>query len=102
MTTVYGYIDTNGDIISGSGNFNVTRIDLGLWDITFKENTFINTPAVTVSQLSSDGSDTTDHGGSTLDNANLVILNKSRVRIKTGDDSGKPKNRHFTFIAIGN
>lgn len=100
MRIVYGNIESDGGIISGSGGFDVSLVDTGLWDIHFDVH-FNNIPAVTASQLYSDSSDTTGHGGSTLDNVTLVSLDKNRVRLKTGNASGEPRNRHFTFIAIG-
>jgi len=95
---IRGSVGSDGSIVSGGG-FSVVWAGTGLYDIYFT-TPFSDRPTATASQVypSFDGF---GGGGSTLDNAVIVGLSSTRLRIKTGDSDGDVSNRNFTFIVIG-
>lgn len=99
-TTIYGCINADGSIRSGSSGFNPTKLEKGIYLITFC-SCFCNTPAVVVTQNYPDWESFSSGGGSTRDNAVIIAVNKDKVKIKTGNGDGDPIDRNFTFIAIG-
>jgi hypothetical protein len=95
--TISGYVLGTGQIESGQG-FKVDRVQAGLYTIIFND-TFDTMPAVVATQqfdVNHSGM-----GGSTLDNAVVVTIQKDRTRIKVGDSVGNPTDRNFAFTAIG-
>jgi len=98
-TFVSGVVDPFGKVFSGAG-FKVEKVDTGLCTIIFTEE-FNTVPAVTATQIYPWPFDADSKGGDTRDNAVIVYIAVDRVRIKTGDDEGKAKNRAFSFIAAG-
>jgi hypothetical protein len=96
--TIYGLIGGGGEILSGSADFTVQRVEVGLYTVFFNRS-FSAQPAVIVSQVYP--SDIDSAGGSTLDNAVVVGITPERFRVKTGDPSGAASDRSFAFLAIG-
>jgi len=95
---VTGYIDAAGKVKGGTGGFTVEHVDAGVYTVIFQP-AFLTTPVVVTSQVFPD--ELYSKGGSTLDNALLIGVDNTRVRIHTGDGSGKTTDRVFTFIAMG-
>ena len=96
--TVTGFVDPNGTVLGGTGGFVVEHVDNGVYTILFQPQ-FVTTPVVVTSQVYPN--DLYSKGGSTLDNALLIGVDQTRVRIHTGDGKGNGWDRAFTFIAIG-
>lgn len=93
-TTIYGTIGKDGNIISGSG-FEVTKQQTGQFTIDFEMN-FKEVPAIVGSQ--------TGWGKlseNTLDNVVFPFLSNGSATALTGDASGHPSSRQFSFIAMG-
>jgi len=95
VVTVFGSIQSNGTIVSGSGNFSVKRESTGNYTILFN-TPFNNNPAITASQWGY-GS-----GESTLDNVIFPSVSGGSASAQTGDGGGHYSDRNFSFIAIGN
>jgi len=93
--TLWGSIEKDGTIVSGSGGFSVKRESTGNYSILFK-NQFTNNPAMTGAQWGY-GS-----GESTLDNVIFPSLSGGGATVQTGDGGGHYTDRNFSFIAIGN
>jgi hypothetical protein len=98
MTTVtlWGNVDTNGNVVTGSGGFQVEQQATGKYLITFSP-TFSGEPAIVGSQVNFGNS-----GEDTRDNVIFPYLSSSSATAVTGDASGDPQNRAFSFIVIGN
>lgn len=104
LRMIRGTVKADGSKLEGSG-FTVTRDRTGVYDVTFS-TAFTDRPTVVVSQQFPDDNHTSggkisDTGGNTRDNALVVGVTNSMVRIKTGDGDGDASNRRFHFIAIG-
>lgn len=93
--TLFGSIQSNGTIVSGSGNFSVKRESNGNYTILFN-TPFTNNPAIVGSQWGF-GS-----GQSTLDNVIFSTVSGGSAEVQTGDSKGNYTDRNFSFIAIGN
>jgi hypothetical protein len=91
---VSGVVDGTGTAQAAVG-FTVTKVETGLYDITFAPP-FAAIPAASVTQIWT-GSEPSD----TRDNAILVSLEQTKMRVKTGNNTGAPTDRSFSFIAIG-
>jgi hypothetical protein len=109
MASVWGTINafgtTSPTIHSGSGNFSIIRLGTGSYLIDFADNTFSETPALSVTQQysgSSSWNDFSSGGGDTRDNSVIVALDSSQAKIKTGNNEGAASDRNFSFIATGN
>ncbi|NSZ17882.1 hypothetical protein [Agrobacterium vitis] len=93
--TIWGTINANGTILSGSGDFAVSRTGNGQYQIQFNDD-FSATPAIVGSQVL---------GGSLsqnpLDNLVFPFLNKNGATALTGDAHGNQGDRNFSFIVIG-
>ncbi|MGH2507301.1 MAG: hypothetical protein ACRDHZ_07835 [Ktedonobacteraceae bacterium] len=102
----WGHIKDNGSIAFGSGNFSVTKVSTGVYDIAFK-SAFTSLPSVIVTQVFPDVDsintvgNITSAGGSVLDNAVVVGIIKEQCRIKTGGGDGVAADRRFSFLAYG-
>src|SRR5262249_31424348 len=90
---VAGYIDANGNIIKGTGDFTVVHRTTGHYQIIF-EPRFTNIISVIATQVY-----TPD--GSTLDNAVIVNITNEQCYLHTGDAGGNNSDRQFCFIAVG-
>lgn len=92
--TIYGTINKDGVILSGSG-FSVTKHQTGQFIIDFEQE-FKDIPAIVGSQ--------TGWGKlseNTLDNVVFPFLSNGSATALTGDSSGDPSSRQFSFIAMG-
>ncbi len=92
--TIYGTIGKDGNIISGSG-FEVTKQQTGQFTIDFEQN-FNDIPAIVSSQTGYGNLDE-----NTMDNVVFPFLSAGSATAITGDASGHPSSRQFSFIAIG-
>ena len=104
LRTIRGTVKADGSKLEGAG-FSVSRPHTGTYDVTFS-SAFSDRPTVVVSQQHPDDNNTSsgkisDRGGNTRDNATVVGVTNSMVRIKTGNGDGDASNRRFHFIAIG-
>ncbi|MBP1764942.1 MAG: hypothetical protein H6Q70_281 [Firmicutes bacterium] len=99
-TTIYGCVNADGSVHSGSECFNPTKLETGIYLITFR-SCFCTTPAVVLTQNYPDWESFSSSGGSTRDNVVIIAVNKDKVKVKTGNGDGDPTDRNFTFIAIG-
>lgn len=99
-----GAVNKDGTILSkrsdGTPGFKVTHLGTGLYLVAF-DLPFTSMPAVVATQNYPGWDDFTSNGGSTRDNAVVVALNETEVKIKTGDGNGSASDRNFCFIAMG-
>jgi hypothetical protein len=95
---VTGFVDKDGNVLSGTGGFIVDRIETGIYSIIFTP-AFLTRPVVVTSQVFPN--ELFSKGGNTRDNSLLIGIGHDRARIKTGDGNGNADNRAFTFIAMG-
>ncbi|WP_156438291.1 hypothetical protein [Burkholderia sp. BDU5] len=92
---IWGSVNANGSINSGSKDFRVERTDTGKYVITFNTQ-FSVTPAVVATQ-----NNFGDSGQSNMDGVSAPFVNAGYCQINTGDNSNKFQDRSFGFIAIG-
>ena len=92
----WGYINADGTIKDGSGDFTVTRVDNGVYQVSFSRE-FIATPAVVGSQTGYGSL-----GQANTDGVAFPFVEQISFTAKTGDSKGSAQNRSFSFIAIGN
>ncbi|MEZ4309829.1 MAG: hypothetical protein R3F14_17465 [Polyangiaceae bacterium] len=97
---IAGYVGSAGNIVSSSpsGSFSVVRVGQGLYEVTFRDSFSIE-PAAAATQIRDDGGD--GQGANTKANVTMPILERSRVRFKTGNSDGNAVNRDFSFIVVG-
>ncbi|MDN7919233.1 hypothetical protein QZM99_14180 [Burkholderia gladioli] len=96
-STVWGSVDQDGNILSGSGDFSVENPSSGIYKIIF-ENTFNGIPAVVATQ--NNWGKTSEQN---TDGVVVPVVNNNYCNIVTGNASGSQQiNRAFGFIAIGN
>jgi hypothetical protein len=94
-TIIWGSINANGTIQSGSGNFNVERQSTGNYLIGF-DTKFSVEPAVV--------GDQNNFNSSTQDPRDGVVfpfVTTNTFTALTADSGGKLTDRSFGFIAIG-
>jgi len=91
--SVHGGINENGT------GYTTIWVATGICDITFNSS-FPGRPSASVTQAFG-GLDAFDSGGDTRDNAVIVGINTTRLRVKVGDSAGAPSNRDFSFLVIG-
>ena len=97
---IFGNINENGTINTGEG-FTCTRNAEGKYEITF-DIPFLNKPAVQVTQIYPDINNTNDtYTGSILDNAVIFGLHADYFFCSMGGADGTPRDRDFSFIALG-
>jgi hypothetical protein len=99
LRIVRGTVQANGTIAVGIGFSvsSVSPIGPGLYDITF-DQPFSARPSASVTQVFPGNS---EQGGDTRDNAVLVVIDATRIRVKTGNSVGDATDRDFTFVVIG-
>ena len=95
-TTIGGYIDTDGSILSGS-DFTVIRQSRGKYLVTF-HTAFSAKPAIVVTQVYPKSFSS---NGSTKDNAVITDIDKDKFQYITGKSDGYLDDRAASFIAIG-
>jgi hypothetical protein len=93
-----GCVNSNGSVDSGAG-FTVSRGGIGIYDITFK-TAFTGRPTGVVSQVYPNFDDF-GPGGDTRDNAVVLGISASKMRVKMGDGAGAASDRYFCFIVVG-
>lgn len=103
--TIYGNVNADGSIHSGSGDFQVIPEGTnGVYTLIFKQS-FSSIPTVILTQkYSNSPSNWTDFpsdGGDTRDNAVLIAVNQDKAKLKTGDSTGGGTDRDFGFMATG-
>lgn len=101
--TIYGYVDSDGTILKGSG-FKTVHDDTGVYTLMFDNasdgsDIFNDTPVVVVSQVYT--GEMSYGGGDVTDNALVIALAIDRAKILTGNKNDNHQNRQFTFIAVG-
>ncbi|GAA2113890.1 hypothetical protein [Streptomyces synnematoformans] len=89
---VFGNVDAEGNAVSGSGDFWVTRESTGRYAIVF-QNAFTTLPSVT--------SNIWGDGWYTLDNTQAAVIETGRIVIVTGNSNGQYSNRGFSFQVVG-
>ena len=94
---VWGTIDANGTIVSGSGDFRVLKTGSGVYNITFNHH-FSAIPAISGSQTRLGAL-----GEWPTDNVVFPFLNENSATAITGNGSagGNQSDRSFSFIAVG-
>lgn len=97
---VYGNINADGTIKSGSGDFTVVQEGNGEYTIVFTQ-AFANMPTVVTTQNYKDWDDFTYNGGSTYDNTVIIAISNSKFKMQAGGGSGSKTERNWTFIAVG-
>ncbi len=111
---VRGTVRFNTQIVAGGAGFEVKREQVapGFFDITFFPP-FSDMPSASVTIVqnkeikfdTSDGSqpnpDFGNRGRNTKENAVIVAISSTAMRIKTGNAEGNAENQNFTFVAIG-
>ncbi|SUB01875.1 Uncharacterised protein [Pannonibacter phragmitetus] len=100
MTTIWGVVNANGTIASGSGgegdyDFAVINEGPGVYQISFNGN-FAGLPAITGSQVLWG-----TLSESPLDNVVFPYLTAASATAITGASNGSQQNRSFSFIAVG-
>jgi hypothetical protein len=95
IRTIWGSVNADGSIASGSEDFSVTNVETGVYVIGFTTN-FRSLPAVVASQ-NRYGS----VGEYNTDGVALPMVTASSATAVTGDSGGKKQNRSFGFIATG-
>jgi hypothetical protein len=99
------YWDGNDQGRGTADGYSVAKIDTGLYDIKFKQP-FSDLPGASVTQVYTPGADPFNEnnnstGGAPLDNAVIVAVSKTRLRLKTGTSNQKVEDRAFSFVVIG-
>ncbi|CAL9675115.1 hypothetical protein [Streptomyces sp. enrichment culture] len=89
---MWGDIDANGDVHSGSGNFYVFKDDTGRYRIEF-QHPFAAVPSVTANIRG--------EGWRMLDNTHVNVIETGHTVITTGHDRGDWADRPFSFQVIG-
>jgi hypothetical protein len=97
--TSWGYIEADGTIKSGSGDFTIDVVGDGQFFINFSKD-FADIPAVNVTCNLAMGTGS-DGGGNTVNNnAILIDVDAGKARVLTGHGTDR-YSRAFTFTAIG-
>jgi hypothetical protein len=91
-TILWGSINTDGTIASGSGGFWVGRQGPGMYVITFPS--FAGPPAIV-------GSQTRNRSVDNRDGVVFPWVNSNYAIAVTGNANGNQENRSFSFIAVG-
>src|SRR5579872_5600748 len=89
---IRGKVNANGSVGAGSG-FTASKISTGYYQITFS-SAFSSLPIAVATQYLPSTSDTRD-------NAVIVDLATSLIKVKVGTGGGAVADRDFTFIAVG-
>lgn len=97
---VWGNVNANGSIYSGSGDFRVVKEDTGSYVILYN-TPFSQSPSVLNTENYPGWISIDDDGGNTKDNTVLVASLTDRCKIITGNDGGDRKDRNFSFAALG-
>ena len=97
---LYGTVNLNGSQHVPSLDYRVTPRGWGRYLIQFSQS-FPSTPGASVSQNFPHWGDFNNNGGSTLDNAVIVALDKNQMLVKTGNNTGEGTDRNFSFLVIG-
>lgn len=96
--TIWGLIDKQGRIMSGSGGYRVDKevSQPGLYKITFDEE-FLDLPAITGNQVNFESLEQDPRDGVVF-----PVLDRYSVKVIVGKSTGTHEEREFSFIAIGN
>lgn len=94
---VYGYIDADGTLITGSGIYNIDHEAPGVYGVTFT-TPFGSTPAVSATQVYNGEQDYA--GGYLTDNAVIIYIDNTMAKFLTGAGTDH-QDRKFSFIAVG-
>ncbi len=97
---VWGNVNANGTVYSGSGDFRVVREDTGSYVVLYN-TVFSGVPSVVSTENYPGWGDINQDGGNTKDNTVLVASLSDRCKINTGNDDGDRKDRNFSFTAMG-
>ncbi|KGU73545.1 hypothetical protein [Burkholderia pseudomallei] len=92
---IWGSVNADGSIKSGSDDFAVERTAEGKYTVSFN-NGFSVTPAVVATQ-----NNLGNPNQSNQDGVVVPFVNRNSFEIVTGNNSGNNQNRSFGFIAIG-
>lgn len=99
---IFGNINADGSVYSGSGDFSVVAEgdNSGEYTIIFR-NPFSEVPSTSAIQNYPTWNDFRSNGGDTRDNVTLIAIDKDKVKLKTGDSNGLGVDRNFSFIVVG-
>ncbi|MFJ3583116.1 hypothetical protein ACIPPS_12925 [Streptomyces sp. NPDC090127] len=89
---VYGNINSDGSVQSGSGDFLVTKEGTGRYSIAFQRS---------FSSLPSANATLWGDGWNLVDNTQIAAIESGRIVVITGDYYGQYGDRGFSFQAIG-
>lgn len=90
--TVFGNVNGDGGVHSGSGDFLVTRQSTGRYSIAFQAP-FTTVPSATATMRG--------ENWYLLDNAHIAVVEAGRIVVTTGDSNGALADRPFSFHVIG-
>ncbi|WP_394203062.1 hypothetical protein [Shewanella waksmanii] len=97
-TIIGGNINADGTLYSGN-YVSVIKESTGIYEITFAE-AFSKVPSILLTQNHPSWGDFSSKGGSTIDNCTIIAVDKTKVKVKTGNSSGEVSNRNFSILAI--
>ncbi|WP_181788487.1 hypothetical protein [Streptomyces phytophilus] len=89
---IWGNVDKDGNVQSGSGDFLVEKQGGGRYSITF-QRPFKSLPSAT--------SNITDDGWNLRDNSHIAVQDNNHIVVTTGDQAGGLNDRPFSFQVIG-
>lgn len=92
IVTVWGIVNADGSIASGSGDFTATKTGTGKYEIQFTTQ-YTQRPAVLAMQI---------HNGNLKDGCLAAEVTTSKCTILTGEEDGSRSSRTFSFTATGN
>lgn len=93
---VWGSIDKNGNILSGSDGFSVGNVGAGRYKITFSPG-FATLPAIIATQNNFGSGDEYN-----TDGVVVPFVDKGSCQVNTGGGTANSlQNRSFAFAAIG-
>jgi hypothetical protein len=94
--TLWGSVDKNGNILSGSEDFSVANVGAGRYKITFNRG-FAVLPAILATQNNFGSGDEYN-----TDGVAVPFVDKNSCQVNTGGGSPDSlQNRSFAFMAIG-
>jgi hypothetical protein len=95
VRTIWGSVTSDGEIMSGSGDFSVTNVETGVYVVGFSSS-FKGVPAIVATQNRCGSV-----GEFNTDGVTAPLVSEGSATLVTGDGNGSKQNRNFAFIAIG-
>lgn len=97
---LFGSVNADGGVRTGSGGYEVIHKTDGTYEIGFN-TPFPTSPAVLLTENWHGWSNFRFDTGKTTDNCVVVAVDRTRVKIITGDHTGAKADRNFCFLAVG-